>query len=64
MSDDTEDLMLSCIRVLQTKSTTSTKIIADLLMLDIEKNKGRITGRCEELVNAIKEVHKCIKTQE
>ena len=42
-----EDKLKKCIELLQTPSTYSTKVLAELLQLDIIHNKGRITESLE-----------------
>jgi hypothetical protein len=37
-----EEILKKCIEILQTHSTYSTKILAELLELDLRHNKGRI----------------------
>jgi hypothetical protein len=49
------------VKALQTRSNFSTKRIADLLMLDIEHNGGRIYGDVLGNVEMIDEIIKDIK---
>jgi len=51
-----EKIVEGCIKILQTRTDTSTRIIADLLLLDLSKNKGTISSELESIFCSIEEL--------